>query len=111
MSRDAGLSQWTLTVSTNLPQLTKPQATVLALWSYGIACTRSCGRRTVATFLALLLTQKVGTVEQRLREWCYAAADKRGTKRQTLDVTTCFAPLLRWGLAWWPPAERRVVVG
>ena len=101
MSRQDALSEWTTTVSTNLPQLTKPQATVLALWSYGIACTRSCGRRTVATFLALLLTQKVGTVEQRLREWCYAAADKRGTHRQTLEVTTCFVPLLRWIVRLW----------
>jgi hypothetical protein len=84
-----------------LPHLSKPQATVLAGWSYGIACTRSCGRRTVALFLALLLTQKVGTVEQRLREWCYDAADKRGDKRQSLDVTTCFVPLLRWIVRLW----------
>ena len=26
-----------------------------------------------------------------------------------LDVTTCFAPLLRWLRAWWPP-ERQVVL-
>jgi hypothetical protein len=101
MSRQDGLSEWTQTVSSNLPHLSKPQATVLALWSYGIACTRSCGRRTVATFLALLLSHKVGTVEQRLREWCYDAADKRGDKRQSLEVTTCFVPLLRWIVRLW----------
>ena len=50
MSRQAQLSEWTTTVSTNLPQLSKPQATVLALWSFGIAFTRSCGRGTVATW-------------------------------------------------------------
>src|SRR5918912_1512287 len=101
VSRSDGLSEWTATVSTQMPHLTKPQVTVLALWSYGIACTRSCGRRTVAVFLALLLQQRAGTVEQRLREWCYAAADKRGTQRQTLEVTTCFVPLLRWIVRLW----------
>jgi hypothetical protein len=55
-------------VSTNLPHLSKPQAAVLALWSFGIALTRSCGRSIVATFLALLLNQKVATLEQRLYE-------------------------------------------
>jgi hypothetical protein len=101
MSCQEGLSVWTMTVSTHMPHLTKPQATVLALWSYGIACTRSCGRRTVALFLALLLAQQVDTVQQRLREWCYAAADKRGAKRVDLDVTTCFVPLLRWIVSLW----------
>jgi len=88
-------------VSTQLPHLSKPQAAVLALWSYGIACTRSCGRRTVATFLALLLRQKVGTVEHRLREWCYEADAKAGDQRQTLEVTSCFVPLLHWIVALW----------
>src|SRR3712207_6374656 len=96
MSRQDGLCAWTETVSTNLPHLSKPQATGLALWSYGIALTRSCGRTTVATFLALLVRCKVGSMEHRLREWCYDAQDKRGAKRQALDVTTCFVPLLRW---------------
>jgi hypothetical protein len=71
------------------------------MWSYGIAITRSCGRRTVALFLAMLLGQKVGTVEQRLREWCYDPEHKRGKKRQALDVATCFVPLLRWIVALW----------
>ena len=101
MSRLDGLCVWTETVSTNMPHLSKPQATVLALWSYGIALTRSCGRRTVALFLALHLTQNVGSVEHRLREWCYEAKAKRGAKRQELDVTICFVPLLRWIVSLW----------
>ena len=68
MSRHGGLFSWTAMVSTHLPHLSQPQARVLALWSYGIAMTRSCGRLTVATFLALLLGQKVATLEQRLYE-------------------------------------------
>src|SRR2546425_290452 len=104
MARQDGLSQWTDCVSTNMPHLTKPQATVLALWSYGIACTRCCGRLAVATFLGLLLTMKVANVEQRLYEWCLDAEDKAGTKRTSLDVSICFVPLLRWivRLGWHP---------
>jgi len=66
MSRHGGLLSWTAMVSTHMPHLSQPQARVLALWSYGIAMTRPCGRLTVATFLALLLGQKVATLAQRL---------------------------------------------
>jgi hypothetical protein len=81
--------------------LSVPQARVLALWRDGIALTRSCGRLTVATFLALLMRQKVATVEQRLYEWCCPATPKAGGPRQTGDVTTCFVPLMRWIVALW----------
>jgi hypothetical protein len=101
MSRQPGLSEWIDLVSTHMPHLSVPQARVLALWSYGIALTRSCGRLTVATFLALLMGQKVATVEQRLYEWCCDTSYKAGAKRQPLDVTTCFAPLLRWIVTLW----------
>ena len=110
MSRYAGLSQWETTVSTHLPTLSPAHATVLALWSFGMVLARSCGITSVAALLAPLLGAKEHTVRQRLREWCYDAADKRGHKRQDLDVTTCFAPLLRWVLAWWPPLEQRLVL-
>jgi hypothetical protein len=101
MSRQDGLSEWTAELSSRMSHLTKPQAVVLAMWSYGIALTRTCGRRTVAVFLAMLLEKRVGTVEQRLREWCYDAENKRGTKRKTLDETTCFVPLLNWIVSLW----------
>ncbi|MGQ9926887.1 MAG: hypothetical protein ACUVS4_08455 [Chloroflexaceae bacterium] len=39
-------------MSSNLPHLSQPQATVLAWWSFGIAVTRSCGRLAVTTFIA-----------------------------------------------------------
>ena len=66
MSRHGGLLSWTAMVSTHMPHLNQPQARVLALRSDGIAMTRSCGRLTVATFLALLLGRKVAPIEQRL---------------------------------------------
>lgn len=101
MSRPTGLSPWTDCVSSNLPHRSTPQARLLAWWSFGIAHTRSCGRLTVATFLALLLHDKVDNLEQRLYEWCLDAPAKAGAKRQSLEITTCFVPLLSWIVRLW----------
>jgi len=101
MSRYPALSDWLGELSNRLPQLSKPQVTVLAMWSYAIAVTRTCGRHTVALFLGLLMRQKAGTVQQRLREWCYDEEDKQGSHRQQLQVECCFAPLLRWVVSLW----------
>lgn len=103
MSRHTGLSQWQHTLSTYLPELSQPQRTVLALWSLGIVLAQSCGLTTVAVFLAYLLDLSEHTVRERLRDW-YRDADhkrgaKRGDKRRSLDVTTCFPALLRWVVA------------
>ena len=78
MSRQDALSQWIATVSTQLPHLSRPQARVLALWSYGMVVAQSCGLTTVATLLGLLLHKPAGTLRQQLRAWCYAAPDKKG---------------------------------
>ena len=78
MTRPAGLSQWVETVSIHMPHLSKPVATVLALWSFGMVMTKSCGLTSVAAFLADLLQQQENTVRQRLREWYRDAEDKRG---------------------------------
>lgn len=110
MSYPEPLSQWRETVSTAFPRLSQPQATVLALWSYGMVLAKSCGITLVCATLALQLGCSEASLVQRLREWCYAAKDKRGSKRQELDVSTCFAPLLRWLLSWWPANEPRLVL-
>jgi hypothetical protein len=94
------VSQWTETVSRQLPHLSCPQANVLALWSLGMVLARSCGLSQVSALLALLLGQSEETLRQRLREWYYPAQDKAGKKRRTLEVEACFAPLLR--LSCWP---------
>jgi hypothetical protein len=62
---------------------------------------RSCALTAVVVILAPLLKAKDNTLRQKLREWCYDANDKQGAKRQDIDVTTCFTPLLRWILAGW----------
>ncbi|GHO64213.1 hypothetical protein KSC_031050 [Ktedonobacter sp. SOSP1-52] len=100
MSYPQALSQWRETVSIAFPKLSRPQATVLALWSYGMILAKSCGITLVCATLALQLGCSEASLAQRLREWCYGAKDKKGSKRQELEVSTCFAPLLRWLLSW-----------
>ena len=102
--------QWQTTVSRHLSHLSRPQAGVLALWSLGMVLTGSCGLSQVSTMLALVLGQPEETLRQRLREWYYPAADKAGQHRRTLEVETCFAPLLRWVLAWWPDESRELAL-
>ncbi len=75
--------------------LSKAQALGLALWSAGIALTGSGGITHISALLALVLQQKEATIFQRLREWYLDSAHKRGEHRRELEVTTCFAPLLR----------------
>lgn len=93
--------QWTAVVREHFPHLSKPQATVLALWSYGMVLARSCALTAVSGLLAALLGREANSVRQQLREFCYEASAKRGQRRQTLAVATCFAPLVRWVLSWW----------
>ena len=38
---------------------------------------------------------------QYLREWLYDGSDRARPCQTDLDVTLCFAPLLRWLLSWW----------
>jgi len=92
----AGFDQWLTTIMQHLPRLSKPQATVLAWWSFGIGLARSCALSAVSSLLAEGMQRSEQTVRQRLREWYYDVAHKRGAKRQALRVETCFAPLLGW---------------
>ena len=101
MSCHPRVTEWTAILHTRLPHLTKPQATVLALWSLGMVLARSCALTAVSAFLATWLHRKADTVRQQLREFCYEATAKRGTARQALVVETCFVPLLVWVVDQW----------
>jgi hypothetical protein len=111
VSHQKALSQWEQQVSTHLGQLSRPQAHVLALWSYGMVLAKSCGITSVAAILAEGLGCSFGTLRQQLREWCYDAVDKKGVHRQEVDVTLCFGPLLGWIVSKWPPGECRLALG
>ena len=59
-------------------------------------------KRTIKTHEDLVIYQKAfngeksNTVKQRLKEWYQDSNAKKGKKRRELDVTECFAPLLKW---------------
>src|SRR5215470_5394408 len=97
----AGFDQWLTTIMHHLSPLSKPQATVLALWSFGMVLARSCALTAVSSLLAAGMQRKEETVRQQLREWYYDAKRKRGPKRQALRVETCFPLLLGWVVCWW----------
>jgi len=101
MSCQSAVYQWTEVVTKHMPQLSKPQAVVLALWSLGMVLARSGALTGVSLFLAQGLERKSNTVRQQLRAFGYEAQAKRGGPRQAVNVESCVAPLLAWVLSWW----------
>src|SRR3954469_22129756 len=91
----------------DLSRFDKPQLNGLAHWSFGMILARCCSLDSVASYVADWLEQPELSVRSRLREWYLPAeiksGSKHGGKRQDLDVTTCFAPLLRWLVRDGPP--------
>ncbi len=61
MSHNEPLSQWVETVSSAFPKLSRPQAKVLAYWSYGMVLAKSCG----ITLVCAALSLQVGSSEKR----------------------------------------------
>src|SRR3989475_2074198 len=106
----AGFDQWLTTIMQHLSHLSKPQATVLALWSFGMVLARSCALTAVSHMLAKGMKRKEQTVRQQLREWYYDTPRKRGPKRQALHVETCFAPLLGWVVSWWQGTQLALAI-
>jgi len=97
------LDQWIDQVVTAFPKLTRPQAVVLALYSFGVILAQRCGLNSVAAILVPLLGLQFSTVRSRLQEFYQPAQAKSDSDhRRQLDVTTCFASLLAWILKGWP---------
>lgn len=95
------LKQWMRIVSYHMPHLSLPQVSGLATWSFGMVMTQSPSLTRVSRFIAQLNQEKTNTVRQRLKEWYQEAKAKTGKKRSQLEVTSCFAPLLKWVLSLW----------
>jgi hypothetical protein len=102
MSCHSPLYSWIGQVVSAFPHLSRPQATVLALYSFGAILAQRCGLNGVAATLAAVLGSGYLTIRSRLQEFYQPASAKSGTRRRELDVTTCFAPLLVWILKGWP---------
>ena len=94
-------NKWNATIDEQLPKLSKPQATVLALWSFGIIIARSCSISAVKLILARLSDIKENTIRQRLKEFYLDSSDKKGQKRTQINVRECFVRecfvfILKW---------------
>lgn len=110
MAQMASLAQWEHAVSDHMPHLRRGCIRLLAWYSFGIVVAQSCGLTSVSALLAPLIGCSENTMRQRLREWSYAAADKRGPSRRDLEVEACFPALIRWVLTCWASEERRLVL-
>jgi hypothetical protein len=105
------IAQRTRELSEHLPGLSRPQAKVLAEWSYAVQTVQRCGQSQVSQFLATLLGQSVERVRQRLRELTWEkGAKKTGKNRRELLVAQCFPDLLQWILSSLPTGDDRLVL-
>ncbi len=103
------LECWIAEVSSAFLSLSRPQAEVLALYSFGMALTGRAGQSIISTFLGLLLGQRIGNLRQRLREWTYEAEQKRKVQRREIAVEGLFAPWLRWVVSHWKQPKQLVM--
>ena len=86
-------------IETHLPLLSRSQLVGLVLWVCGTIQAGSACQNAVA--VALSTKGNWDNLRQRLREWLYDGGDRAGPGKTELDVSLCFAPLLRWVLWWW----------
>jgi|GEM_PF-618744 len=84
-----------------LPSLSKAEAQVLGLLTYGILMLDECGITGLSHGLAKIEQVPAERLRQRLREFSYEAKAKRGKKRREVDVERCFPDLLRAVLRDW----------
>ena len=92
-----------------LPHLRPSQVRGLALWVGATILARSSCQSAV---LGALQSLGLGwhTTRQYLREWLRDGADRAAPCRVQLEVKACFAPLLRWVLAWWEGSELTLAI-
>ena len=67
MPKSPALTEWISTMAEHMLHLSKPQAVVLALWSFGMIGAQSRGLTSVLAVLADLLSKKENAVRQQLR--------------------------------------------
>lgn len=108
MLKNKYLKEWAKIVSYHFPNLSLPEVSGLATWSFGMVITSSSSLTRVSEFIGRLNQEKTNTVKQRLKEWYLQADAKTGKKRNQLDVNECFAPLLKWILSLWNSEEKRL---
>ncbi len=87
-------------VQEHLPELRPAQQRGLAEWVTGTLLAGSACETSVLDALADTSPAR-HAARERLRAWLYDGADRPAPCRTQVEVSRCFAPLLRWVLAWW----------
>lgn len=83
----------------HFPDLRSSQIRGLALWVYGTLLAKSACQSAVIGALSTIAT--FHTLRQYLREFLRDGSEKATPCNTQLDVTLCFAPLVRWLLSLW----------
>lgn len=96
MKLNQHLKNWKQIVSQKFPDLSLPQVSGLATWSFGMLMAQSSSLTKVSMLIAKINQEKDNTVRQRLKEWYKEEEAKKGNKRVSLEVKGCFASLLKW---------------
>lgn len=71
---------------------------------------RASGLTSVSATLQSLFGGSSNTFRQRLREWYWEPAAKKGAHRRGVDVSACFGDLLAWVVSAWSGEERRLAL-
>ena len=112
MKLNQHLKNWKQIVSYRFPDLSLPQVSGLATWSFGMVMTQSSSLTRVSNLIAKVNQEKENTVRQRLKEWYKAgeAKEKIGNKRTSLEVKECFSSLLTWVVNLLPPLNKELPI-
>jgi hypothetical protein len=86
-------------ISAAFSALRPSQQRGLSWWVYGTILAHSACQTAVLTALTHLGGWHA--LRQYLREWLADGADKAAPCQTQIEVSQCFAPLLRWLLRWW----------
>ena len=105
MSRYPPLYQWNEVVAKHFAHLSKPMAACLALWSLGMIVARSCSLTAIASAWEPLLEEEFNNLRERLRDLYREGSAKAGQQRSTLELSTCWAPWLRWVIDGWSSTQ------
>ena len=87
------------TIQHFLPHLRGSQLRGLTLWVYGTIMAGSGCQNAVITALSVM--GNWAALRQYVREWLYDGCDRASPCKTQLEASSCFAPLLRWVIAWW----------
>ncbi len=100
--------QMLATIEHHFPDLRASQQRGLVLWVYGVILSKSATQSAVIAALSTL--GAFYTLRQYLREWLLDGPDKATPCHTQLEVTRCFAPLLRWLLSLWQCRELALTI-